>query len=315
MADAVVTVSAVLSGQSPASVADEIANSGLGPREVSRRALDQIDRALHGAAAGNLRVRVDGTTAVQASGTCVADVSDATAGDTLTITVPGQGVAVIAVTAATHSPTAGTVAADAADDAAFAAQIAACFNQHPFLKKFFTATVATATVTVTCRDDQLPGTMGNGVRFVETADSNSPFAPTSPAGGTVPAAAPSATITLGAPDVANDDTISIGSVTLTWKASAATEDEVTSSATEATAAANLTAKINAHSKLRGLVLATRATAVVTLTWLGDPRSGQLLTLARAETNSGSVVLSAAALASGSTESYGGDARSFTLGMA
>lgn len=52
-----------------------------------------------------------------------------------------------------------------------------------------------------------------------------------------------------------DQTVVVGSVTLTWKASAASEDEVTIGAAAADVRTNLAAAINAHSDLAGVVSA------------------------------------------------------------
>lgn len=117
-------------------------------------------------------------------------------------------------------------------------------------------------------------------------------------------AAATQTVTFGSADIVADDTVSVGGVTFTWKASAASQDEITLSTTEATAATNFAAAVNAHTDLQGLISASVATAVVTLTWLGAPRVGEHITLARTETNGGSVTLGAATLVSSATLTVG-----------
>lgn len=96
--------------------------------------------------------------------------------------------------------------------------------------------------------------------------------------------------------IVEDDTVTIGGVVFTWKASPSGESEVAFVNTDATDAAALAAKITAHSKLAGVVSATSAAGVVTVTALQDPRSALLITTSRAETNAGSVTWGAAALA-------------------
>lgn len=314
MADSVLTITATLAGVDPSGLANEVTNSAFGSREVLRRAVDRVQRVASGTARGKFTVRLDSSAPVQASGTCVADVSDCTAGDTLDVYHPLFGIVTITVVDGSADPTMPSVDLNDASDTAFGASIAACFNQHAVLKRYFSATASSGTVTVTCKGDVLPGTIGNTVTFTETADSNSPFAPTSPSGGANGGDLATQTITCGTPDIVADDTITIGSQTLTWKASAATEDQVTLSTTPATAATNLGAAINAHSKLQGLISASVASAVVTVTYDGDPRAGQLIALSRTETNSGSVVLGAAALASAATEAYGDDPYQADLGV-
>lgn len=75
--------------------------------------------------------------------------------------------------------------------------------------------------------------------------------------------AASNTLTLAS--VAADDTVTIGNVTLTAKASPSTEDEFDQSGTDAEDATDLAAKINAHSVLSQVVSASAASDVVTVT--------------------------------------------------
>ena len=96
-------------------------------------------------------------------------------------------------------------------------------------------------------------------------------------------------VALDLSEIAADDTISIGAVEYTWKASASGDDEITLSFTEATAATNFAAKINADARWTGILSASVATATVTLTWLADPRLCQHILVTYAETNAGSVV--------------------------
>jgi len=122
------------------------------------------------------------------------------------------------------------------------------------------------------------------------------------------------TCTLGSADIVADDTVLIGSVTLTWKADGSgSEDQVTLSTTEATAATNLAAAINAHTKLVGVVTASVASAVVTVTSDQDPRSAIHINTSRTETNSGSVTWGGANLTTASTLAQVADGVTYTMG--
>lgn len=303
MADTITTVTLVHErGQVPESVDQRLLRASTDVSGGLHAIVRELEEMSGGVRGGKVTVAVESATAAAATLTLTADVSDCTAGDTLTIGIPGLAPVVITVVDGSAVAASGQVDLNDASDTAFGASIAEVFRVHPVLKHYFTAAAATGTVTVTARR---AGSWANSVTAVEAASSNSPFAPGAAAfaGGADHGDAPTATITCGTPDIVADDTITIGSTTLTWKASASGEDQVTLSTTPATAATNLQAKIAAHSTLQGVLSASVADAVVTLTWLGSPRTGQLVALSRAETNSGSVVLSAAKLTSEATHAY------------
>lgn len=318
MADTVTTVEIVHQrNEPPASVEDKFLVAG--PHEGVSRVAEHLHQIAGGVRGGEVRVTVESSTAVAAAGTCVADVSDATAGDTLDVYVPGYGVVgTITVVATGGTNSEGNVNADAADDTAFGLEIANAFNTYPPLKRHFTASNSTGTVTVTAKR---AGSWGNAIVFTETASSNSPFAPTSPSGGVDHGARATIDIVCGTPDIVADDTLRIGGTTFTWKASASTESEVTLSTTPATAATNLGAKINAHSALQGLFTASVSTDTVTVTYNGPPRAGEQIFLIGTETNVGSVtvggvaVTTGAAMSSGSTEAYQAATKTYALGAA
>jgi hypothetical protein len=77
--------------------------------------------------------------------------------------------------------------------------------------------------------------------------------------------AASGTITLVS--VSADDTVTIGKTTLTAKASPSGEDQWSQAGTDTVDAAGLVTKINAHSVLGKLVVATSSAGVVTVTSL------------------------------------------------
>jgi len=123
---------------------------------------------------------------------------------------------------------------------------------------------------------------------------------------------PSATITVGGANLTADDTIAIGPVTLTWKASPSGEDQVAFVNTAATDATALAAAINAHSDLSGMVTAAAASAVVTVTG-ALPGNVCRYTVVKSETNSGAMALSAASLG-GVTSAVQSTPRTHSMGV-
>lgn len=94
-------------------------------------------------------------------------------------------------------------------------------------------------------------------------------------GDAAPVAA-SGTITCAS--VAADDTVTIAGVTLTAKASPASESEWDQSGTNTADGASLASKINAHSVLSKIVSAAAASGVVTVTVLQKGVIGNYITL-------------------------------------
>jgi len=129
-----------------------------------------------------------------------------------------------------------------------------------------------------------------GAAYVVTVDDVS-------AGTVLADASVTATIAFG--NITAGDILVIGNVTLTWAVAAANENEVTIGADLAAATTNLTAAINAHSKLNGVISATgvTGTGVVTITYPGAGREAALIALA--ETGD-ALVLSATSFTSAST---------------
>lgn len=93
---------------------------------------------------------------------------------------------------------------------------------------------------------------------------------------------PTSTIAITHANVTADDTVSVGGATFTWKASASGEDQVTIGANVTADGDNLAAKINAHSKLSGLVSAVNAAGTITITYLCDPRAALNMVLATSD---------------------------------
>lgn len=126
-------------------------------------------------------------------------------------------------------------------------------------------------------------------------------------GASSPVAA-SGTITLAS--VAADDTVVIGGVTLTAKASPSGESQFSQAGTNTQDAASLAAKINAHSTLSLLVSATSSGAVVTVTALQKGVVGNRIAMSQ---TGGTMTLSASALENGAGGATSAG-QSFNIGL-
>jgi hypothetical protein len=287
VADSLVNVTLALH-EPPATVADRLlAPSG---SAHTTDALNRLARELGGVHAKDAKVlvRVDSVTRGASTATVVCDVSNMAEDDVLNVYIPGRAnPVVITVVATTPDAAAGEIAEDAASDTASGAELVAVFKRHPVLNKLFSASNASGTVTLTALE---LGTRLDGVKLEKVVGTAGAFTITQFTGGDDILDQPSMTVTFGSANIAADDTISIGRRKYTWKAEASEDGEITLSTTEATAAENFKVAVNADTTWAGLIAATRADAVVTLTWLGDPRIGQHIVMDYAETNATSVVL-------------------------
>lgn len=319
MANAITTLQIIHPpGVTPTQITERYVRAASERREAVLGLASVLTDAAHGVRGARVRVRVDSSAPVAAEGTVLVEADDTVAGDILRIFLPsGEQFAFEAVALdadVTAAPGTGLWSLETVTDTAQAVSLKNAINAMPGLRDAVVATESSGTVTIT---SLIGGTRGNSVSYVKAVTTAGALTLTQPSGGYDHGALATATITCGTANITADDTLTIGSVVLTWKASAATEDEVTLSTTEATAATNLTAAINAHSKLSGLIVATRATAVVTITYQGSPREGELIYLARTEVNSGSVTLSpTTTMASGATEAVTStSATVYALGVA
>ena len=138
--------------------------------------------------------------------------------------------------------------------------------------------------------DPVAGVRGGGIAYtIDDVSSGTPLVDS-----TVNVEITFANITAG-------ETLVIGTVTLTWAVAAANENEVTIGADLAAATTNLTAAINAHSKLQGIISATGNTSsgVVAMVYTGAGREAALIGVS--ETGD-AVTVSASSFASASTMS-------------
>lgn len=112
--------------------------------------------------------------------------------------------------------------------------------------------------------------------------------------GSADPVAASGTVTLA--NVSADDTVTIGKTTLTAKASPSGEDQFSQAGTDTADAESLVAKINAHSVLSKIVVASNVAGVVTIAALVKGEIGNHIALA--SSNGTRLAVSAAYLASG-----------------
>ena len=110
--------------------------------------------------------------------------------------------------------------------------------------------------------------------------------------------AASGTVTIDNSKIAADDVVTVAGQALTCKASGTATNTFVKGLDATATAANLAAAINASTALTGVVRATSALGVVTITCQVRGVIGNKMTLAKTEATPNSITLSAAALAGG-----------------
>lgn len=256
-----------------------------------------------------IQVGVDTDTEVAATISVQCDNATATAGDKLYFVLPGGDL--VHLTASASPVEADGTYSFATSDTVMATSVALAINSYPPLNKYFTATSSTDTVTVTSK---LVGTGSNSIKCLKVVTTAGTFTIGNSgafSGGKDASDRPSGTFTCTQASIANNSTTLVGSVTFTWKTSGASgENQVNIGSTNTEAATNLAAAINAHSKLKQLVIATSSVGVVTCKYWCGGREGELVTL----TGTTGVVASATFLTSTVTGAYLSNARQFAFGM-
>lgn len=225
---------------------------------------------------GRLRVSIDESTPKAATGTIACSRTNSVAGDKLLV-----GDAVLTVVDGAATAASGQFSRDTSDTA-MGTSLHAALSAYPAAKAWVTSSDGGAgTVTVTAR---VPGSFGNSVVLAKNVTTGGALTLSGAAlsGGVDPGSLTSVNGTFSGAGTAND-TLTFGSVVLTLKASAANEDEITIGGSAAATATNTIAAINAHSKLKGLLLASSGgSGVVTVQLVaGCGRLGRLVTLAEA----------------------------------
>jgi phage tail sheath gpL-like len=149
-----------------------------------------------------------------------------------------------------------------------ATNIRQAINTHPQLLRWIGASGATNAVIVTAKQ---AGSVGNQIEIVDgTGGAIGTVGALT--GGLDESARTTATITITHANLTAADTVTIGAAVYTAVASGATGNQFNIGADATADANNLAAAINASPDLAGLVTASAASGVVTLTFLGDARS-------------------------------------------
>lgn len=265
MADhGLLTIQAYLPGKSQTDLNNLVtgaSTSGRGLRDVLANIVGASSIGYGGV---GLTAQAGKLTSVAATSSFTCTAASLTVGDKLIISGPDGDVTLTAVAANTENPLLGQYSVGGGTDANLATSIRTAINGNPAAKKYVTAAGSTNTVALTAVPD---GAYGNNIKLIKQVTTAGVFSFTSGVaftGGISPNTAQTRTITVGT-NPAADATLGFGNVTLTWKASASGENQVTIGGTTTISATNLAAKINAHSILGGLFVATSATNVVTLT--------------------------------------------------
>lgn len=292
-------------------VADETATtikgrfpSGTLDKNAAKARLLQILSALGETRRGRVRLRVDDSTGVKASGTIACTQANCTAGDAVEI----MGVRLTAVAGAAVAAS-GQYSIDTSDTAV-ATSLKAAINGYGPLKDIVTADSSSGTVTVTAKRE---GSYGNDITMKKVVTTAGAFTLSGAklTGGKDEAAKPSITGTFTGLPTANDTHV-IGGVTLTWKASAANENEVTIGADATACALALIAKINAHTKLAGLFLAaTGGAGIFTLTLMSGGRLGNHILCTESVAN---YTQTATSFAPATTDVYGAGTQEYDFGI-
>jgi hypothetical protein len=268
------------------------ANGALNFRSALQRFINLLVAIVSGIARGRLRVGIDDSTGVSATGTIACTQASCTAGDKIWIDR-------IAFTAVSGTPdlTLGQFAI-ITSDSAVATSLAAAINGYPAARGKLSASPSSGTVTVTYVP---PGTPGNSIRMFKEVTTAGAFtlSGTTLSGGRDPGDKQSLTAALSGV-IANNDTITIGSVVLTGKSSGPSgESQFLCNVSAAADGAALVACINAHSKLKGLILAS-GTSTPSLQLLSCGRIGAIIGITKSCAN---MTLSAASWAPTTTEAW------------
>lgn len=288
--------------------ANERLATGVANFQTGLKEIENFLRSARGATRGaKFFYRVDSVAAVSATQTVACTQASFTAGDVLNV-----GGAIFTAKAS------GSVAANGEFDAVTSNTVtgdnlAAAINAMPYSKARMSAVNATGTVTITWLE---AGSAGNSVPITKVVTNSGAMtlggATLSGGKDEMQSGAPTATLTHA--NITANDTLKIGSVTLTWKASPSGENEVLIGANATADGDNLVTKINAHSKLQGLIVASNNAGIVTMTYVGAGREAALITLSKTESAAGTS-LSASDFSGGSTLAYQGATQSYSNGAA
>lgn len=265
---AVMRIDAMLPRQSGAGLALQVPPTGGWHKAVAWLARLIFGLTVFG---GRLRLSVDNSLGVAATGTVTLTQASLTAGDHV-----GIGSFALTAKAGAADASLGQWSLDTSNAAA-GISLAAAINGYGPVKALVSATDnGSGVVTITSR---LTGAVGNGIALTEKdASGGIARSASALAGGINPDPLVTVLGTFSGTGT-NADTITIGGVVLTLVAAAANENQITIGGSAAATATNTIAVINAHTKLKGFVLATSGgSAIVSLQLLMGGRIGNLVGL-------------------------------------
>lgn len=265
-------------GMPPAGVADRFNVDSSNPSLEATRLSELFASMASGVRPGKVKVRTDSVTGVRASITLAVTQANIAAGEYIDIVVPGRGGFRILAVASDPDVTLGQFVSET-DDATTATNMAAAIDGMLGLKSIVDASTNSGNLIITARDY---GTLGNSYIVVD-GTTNGVSGEGNFAGGKDSSTVVTATIGCVLANTDADDTVAIGSVTFTAKASGASGDNQFNLGASNTAMGdNLVAKINAHPDLLGLVSGINASGTITLTYAVAPRIAQHIRLATSD---------------------------------
>lgn len=270
MAEAIANIQIVYgAGESAVTVGDRLVLDTTMPNEAINAIADDLRAIAGGLKSAKVRCAVYKTTEAQASLALTLTQTAIAVDEYIDIAFPsGEKVR---LTAKSTESIPDLQFARITSDTAVASSLKAVINGNSRLNTRISADSSAGVLTITAKE---PGTVGNNIVVIDgTVNGMSP-AGGNLAGGLDASQRTTGTMTLTFANITANDTISIGNLTFTYKASAVTESEITIGADLAAVTTNTAAKINAHSSLAGWVSASgnTSTGVVTVTFLGDPRA-------------------------------------------
>lgn len=265
---------------------------------------------LAGARRGRVRIRVDDSVGVAAAKTVACVQASQTSGDRLLICLPGMQP--IALTGTASAVVAGDGQyRNITSNTAVATSLKNAINTHPTLQNYIVATSSVGDLILTARN---AGSIGNSIQIVKKVTTSAAFSGTGLMTGGVDAGALNTaglTFTIAAALTAND-TLTIGTVVLTGKASPSGESQFACGVSVAADTAALVACINAHSKLKGLFTCTgnTSTGVITILCWMEGRSLYQTVLAKSAAQG---TLSATTFVPAATDTWAASTIEYGLG--
>lgn len=229
--------------------------TGAGPHKLGNALLDVLAQMIGGSQPGHLRMRVDDSVPTTASATVAITYANLAAADVLSISDPAIGT--IYLTCVSTAPVAGDGTFRKVTDAsATGDSLVTCINTHASLRGRYTASNNAGTVTITVVSTAgNVGAQGNKTTLGKQMANPAGLTLSAFTGGRDGGSKQTLTATLGANPTAAQ-TFLIGAKTITFRAAAANQDEVTIGADAAATAVALVTVLNANTDLAGFFVAT-----------------------------------------------------------